>query len=71
MVPHVGTVAQFGVDDGDLLKTGTQVREKSVNFGLAKMRGNCQVLRGCHLWHMQYQSFMLNECRFDGCQRCG
>ncbi len=71
VVPHIGTVTQLGVDDGDLLQTLAQVGEKGVHFWLAKMLGNRQMLRRRQIGNVQHEGFVLDQCRFDGGQRLG
>jgi len=46
VVPHIGAIALFGVDHGDLFETFAQVGIEGVNFGLAEVPGNRQVLLG-------------------------
>ena len=68
VVPHVGPVAQLGVDDRDLFEAFTQVREESVHFRFAKVFCNRQVLLGCQVRNMQHKGFVLDQRVFDGLQ---
>jgi len=68
VVPHIGTVTLPGVNHGDLLKAFAQIGIERVDFRLAKMPGNRQVLLRPQARDVQYQGFMLNKCRFKPCQ---
>ena len=68
-MPHVGPVAQLGVDQRDLFETLAEVGVERVNFCFAEMIGNRQMLRERQIGHMQHERFMFDQRGFNGRQR--
>ena len=71
MVPHVGAIAELGVDQRDLFVARTQVGVKGVNLRFAKVVCDRQMLVRGQLGHMQHECFVLDECSFERLQRFG
>ncbi|MNQ99862.1 hypothetical protein D3C85_1156140 [compost metagenome] len=69
VVPHIRSIAQRGVDHGDLFKAIAQVGIERVNFWFTKIPGNRQVLFGPQLWDVQHKGFMFNQCCLKRGQR--
>ncbi|MCY1455868.1 hypothetical protein D9M71_730380 [compost metagenome] len=65
VVPHISSIAQFGVDHGDLFKALTQVRVEGVYFRLTEIPCNRQMLLGFKPRDVQYQGFMFDECGLE------